>query len=112
VTQAYWLPSKIIIHTVGPVWQGGGEGKPALLESCYINSIHLAINHDARTIAFPAISTGVYAYPIEQASKIACCAVKKALAEYPVHVLEKVWFVCFNKTIADAYQRNMDIFDL
>ena len=93
VTQAYRLPCKIIVHTAGPVWQGGGEGEPALLESCYTNSIHSAVSHAAKTIAFPAISTGVYAYPIDQACRIACCAVKKALTKYPVQVLEKVWFV-------------------
>ncbi len=107
VTQAYRLPCRIIVHTVGPVWQGGGAGEPELLASCYTNSIQAAVCRGARTIAFPSVSTGVYAYPVKEASKIACETVKLMLDKYTAYELEKVWFVCFNKAAADAYRNNI-----
>src|SRR5688572_9030500 len=71
VTRGYLLPAKHVIHTVGPVWQGGARGEPELLASCYHRSLELALHHGLRTIAFPAISCGVYGYPLKQAVKIA-----------------------------------------
>ena len=105
VTQAYNLPCRLVVHTVGPVWRGGSQGEEQLLESCYINSVHAAVAHHAKTIAFPCISTGVYGYPMEAAADVAFRAVKKALIEYPPDALEKVWFVCFSKIGAEIYRR-------
>ncbi len=110
VTQAYNLPCRLVVHTVGPVWRGGSQGEAQLLQSCYINSIHAAVAHHAKTIAFPCISTGVYGYPIEAAADVACRAVKKSLIEYPPDTLEKVWFVCFSRNDAHIYRRKMITF--
>lgn len=75
VTGGGTLPAKYVIHTVGPVWHGGGKGEPELLADCYRNSLRVAREKGARTVAFPAISTGVYGYPKEEAAKIARAAV-------------------------------------
>lgn len=71
VTRGYRLPARHVIHTVGPVWDGGGSGEPELLASCYRRSLAVALEHGIRTIAFPAISCGAYGYPMESAAKIA-----------------------------------------
>jgi O-acetyl-ADP-ribose deacetylase (regulator of RNase III) len=71
ITPGFRLPAKWVIHTVGPVWHGGNRGEAELLANCYINSLKLALENDVRTIAFPAISTGAYGYPLEEATKIA-----------------------------------------
>jgi len=71
ITRGYRLPAKYVIHTVGPVWHGGGSGEPALLASCYRKSLQLAVAQGLGTVAFPAISCGVYGYPMDAASKIA-----------------------------------------
>ncbi|HHV40149.1 MAG TPA: O-acetyl-ADP-ribose deacetylase [Bacteroidales bacterium] len=71
ITKGYNLPARHVIHTVGPVWRGGRAGEPRLLASCYLNSLKLAVEHGVKTLAFPSISTGVYGYPIEEASAIA-----------------------------------------
>ena len=110
VTQAYNLPCRLVMHTVGPVWRGGTQKEEQQLESCYVNSIHAAVAHHAKTIAFPCISTGVYGYPVEAAAEIACIAVRKMLTEYPPDILEKVWFVCFSKHDADIYRHKMIAF--
>ena len=108
VTAAYNLPCKMVVHTPGPVWYGGGRGEADLLRACYINAIRAAVNHGAETIAFPAISTGVYRYPIEAATDIACHAVKDALVQHPS--LQKVIFVCFSDMLYDTYLSKMYIF--
>lgn len=71
ITPGFRLPARFVIHTVGPVWQGGGAGEAVLLESCYRRSLELALNHGVRSIAFPSISTGVYGYPKQEAAAIA-----------------------------------------
>lgn len=76
LTKAYRLPSKVVIHTVGPVWHGGDQGEPGLLASCYRRALTLADRHGLASIAFPAISTGVYGYPIEPAAEIAVQTVR------------------------------------
>ena len=94
ITRGYRLPARYVIHTVGPVWSGGRRGEPALLRSCYERSLALAEEHELRSIAFPAISTGVYGYPIEAATRIAVETVRDSL-ERPSS-LELVRFVCFS----------------
>lgn len=93
ITKGYRLPARFVIHTVGPVWAGGTSGEPDLLRRCYSSAMQLAAEHGVRSIAFPAISTGAYGYPIESAARIAVTAVREALAG-PTSV-ETVRFVCF-----------------
>lgn len=110
VTKAYSLPSKFIIHTVGPVWRGGNNHEASLLESCYKNSIEAAVKSGAKTIAFPSISTGIYGYPIDKAAVIACTAVKHMLEKYPEDIISKVVFVCYGKDTLDKYKELENIF--
>lgn len=102
ITKGYRLPAKHVIHTVGPVWHGGDQGEPELLANCYRNSLQLAVEHGARSIAFPAISTGVYGYPPEQAARIAWDEVQRFLAENDA--LEQVLFVCFDGRTQAIYR--------
>jgi O-acetyl-ADP-ribose deacetylase (regulator of RNase III) len=92
-----------VIHTVGPVWQGGGHGEPALLASCYRACFALARANDLVTVAFPAISCGVYGYPLDAAVAIAVREVRAALAADPK--LDRVVFVCFGAKVRAAYDR-------
>ena len=101
ITKGYRLPAKRVIHTVGPVWSGGNRGEPELLRNCYVNSLRLAAEHGIRSIAFPAISTGAYGYPIESAARIAVDTVRKALSR-PTSV-DLVRFVCFREGDWDLY---------
>ena len=71
ITPGFNLPARYVVHTVGPIWQGGASGEPALLAACYRNSLQLAVDHDLASIAFPAISCGVYGYPLHRAARIA-----------------------------------------
>jgi O-acetyl-ADP-ribose deacetylase (regulator of RNase III) len=93
ITPGFRLPARYVIHTVGPVWHGGDHGEPELLARCYRNALALAVEHDVRSIAFPAISCGVYGYPIREAAEIAVREVR-AFQEKE-HVLEKVLLVAF-----------------
>jgi O-acetyl-ADP-ribose deacetylase (regulator of RNase III) len=95
ITKGYRLPVRYVIHTVGPVWQGGARGEPAQLAACYRNSLRLAAEHGVRTIAFPGISTGVYGYPLEDATRLALSTVQECLAELPA--IEEVRFVTFGE---------------
>lgn len=101
ITPGFRLPAKYVIHTVGPVWRGGGRGEPELLAACYRESLKLAAENGVKTIAFPAISTGVYGYPVKPAAKIAVQTVTEFLAgdDY----IEEVIFVCFDQKTAGAY---------
>lgn len=103
ITGGYRLPARHVIHTVGPVWRGGSAGEPELLASCYRNSLALAVEHGLRTIAFPAISCGVYGYPLEQAARIAVAETERFVREHPS--IESVLFVCFQDDCATAYER-------
>lgn len=106
ITAGYGLSSKHVIHTVGPIWGGGDRGEPELLACCYRNSLALATKHELQTIAFPAISCGIYGYPIEEACRI---AVRETLAYLDRNQLpESVTFVCFGRDIYDAYQAALD----
>lgn len=108
ITKGYNLPAKWVIHTVAPVWQGGNYGEDDLLSSCYRHSLALAEQYEIKTIAFPAISTGVYAFPMERASKIAITEVNKFL--YRHNSLKKVIFVCFGQSAYDFYRLGMTEF--
>jgi O-acetyl-ADP-ribose deacetylase (regulator of RNase III) len=99
ITRGYRLKAKHVIHTVGPVWRGGGEGEPELLASCYRRSLELAAAHGLRSIAFPAISTGVYGYPKEAAAQIAVQTVR-AFEGGPGEVI----FCCFSAEDAMRYE--------
>ena len=103
ITTAGRLPAKYVIHTVGPVWQGGTENEAELLASCYKKSLELALQHDVKTIAFPSISTGIYGYPIEQASRIALREVSSVVEKNGG--LEGVIFVCFSNADLQIYQK-------
>lgn len=98
ITRGYRLTARHVIHTVGPVWRGGASGEPGLLASCYRNSLALAMAHDLQSIAFPAISTGVYGYPKEPATEIAIREVLAGTA--PDHVI----FCCFGADMAALYR--------
>jgi O-acetyl-ADP-ribose deacetylase (regulator of RNase III) len=102
ITGAGRLPCQYVIHTVGPVWQGGNNGEASLLASCYINSLLLAEKHGAKIIAFPNISTGVYGYPKEKAAHIAVESVKKSAPLVP-HI-QRVIFVCFDTENLRLYE--------
>jgi O-acetyl-ADP-ribose deacetylase (regulator of RNase III) len=102
VTGAYQLPCRRVIHTVGPVWHGGSRGEPALLASCYRNSLLLAEQEGLSSIAFPNISTGVYGYPKEPAARVAIDTVKETLPSTPG--ITRVIFVCFDRENLRLYQ--------
>ena len=103
LTKGYRLPAKYVIHTVGPIWHGGGHGEAELLASCYRRSLEVAAAHDIRTLAFPSISTGAYGYPIEQAAAIAVNTVRASLPEFPA--IEEVIFCCFSARDLAVYER-------
>jgi len=106
ITAGYRLPAKHVIHTVGPMWGGGDRGEPELLACCYRNSLALATKHQVRNIAFPAISCGIYGYPIRDACQI---AVRETLAYLDINELPvSVTFVCFGREIYDAYRAALD----
>ena len=102
ITHGYRLPAKWVIHTVGPVWRGGQHGEAALLASCYRNSLALALQHGIRSIAFPAISCGVYGYPVEAAAGIAVHTVSEVLKGD--ERIDEVRFVCFGPAVLAAYR--------
>jgi O-acetyl-ADP-ribose deacetylase (regulator of RNase III) len=101
ITKGYNLPAKYVIHTVGPVWRGGSKGEPELLAGCYRESLKLASDNGIKTIAFPSISTGVYGYPIEKASKIALREIRNYLKDH--QDIGKVVAVCFSEEDHKTY---------
>lgn len=101
ITGGYRLPARYVIHTVGPVWRGGDSGEPELLDSCYKTSLELAVENGVRSIAFPSVSTGIYGFPIEEASRIALRRIVDHLSgDGPV---EKVICCCFGKNDFEVY---------
>jgi O-acetyl-ADP-ribose deacetylase len=104
LTRGYRLRARHVIHTVGPVWQGGGHGEEALLESCYRNSLALVRRHGLRTVAFPAISTGVYRFPLARATEIAVRTVADELRGMPD---TRVTFMCFSDDALAAYEAEL-----
>ena len=105
ITAGYRLAARHVIHTVGPVWQGGESGEPGLLRSCYERSLALAEQHGLASIAFPAISTGVYGYPKESATRIAVETVQEFAAD--ARTLRETIFCCFSETDLLEYQRQL-----
>ncbi len=105
ISSGYKLPARYVIHTVGPVWYGGKNNEPALLESCYRRSLQLAEEKGLRTIAFPNISTGVYGYPKEYAADIAICTVKDWLQNHSLP--EKVIFAIFDEENFTIYRQKL-----
>ena len=103
VTKGYCLPAKYVIHTVGPVWYGGKQGESELLASCYRTSLIQALKLNCRTVAFPAISTGVYHYPPQEAASIAVTECRRFLTEHPDG--PEITFVCFSVAMADIYRQ-------
>jgi len=103
LTRGYRLPARWVIHTVGPVWRGGHDCEDELLANCYRRSLEVAVQNGVRSVAFPAISTGIYGFPLERATRIAVREVLAFLEKNPV--LEKVLFVCFDSGTRDCYQR-------
>jgi O-acetyl-ADP-ribose deacetylase len=101
ITRGYNLPAKWVIHTVGPVWRGGLNGEPELLASCYKCSLALAAEHEIKTVAFPAISCGIYGYPVDKASQVAVAEIMVFLEGD--NMIEKVLFTCFSEEIYQAY---------
>ena len=102
ITRGYRLPSAYVIHTVGPVWRGGHQHEDDLLADCYRNSLKLAVKNGIETIAFPAISTGVYHFPLERATRIALNVVKHFLEQD--ETIKKVMFVCYDRHTFTVYQ--------
>ena len=105
-TTAGKLAARYVIHTVGPVWRGGGHGEPALLADCHTNALGLAAELGCATIAFPAISTGIYGYPIEQAAAVALSTTMASLDERGE--IERVTFVLFDSVTHDYFARTLD----
>lgn len=106
ITRGYRLPARHVIHTVGPVWRGGTHREPELLAACYQSSLRLAIENGIRTIAFPAISCGVYGYPLADAAGIAVRECARAVAAHGT--LEKIIFACFDPAMLDLYRAELE----
>jgi O-acetyl-ADP-ribose deacetylase len=102
LTQGYRLPARYVIHTVGPVWHGGGRGEPELLASCYRRALEVAAQHGVRALAFPSISTGAYGYPFERAAAIAVATVRAAVQQFPD--IAEVIFCCHSAADLAVYQ--------
>ena len=105
MTPGFKLPASYIIHTVGPTYFSSKDNKAELLADCYINSIELAVQHGIRSIAFPAISTGLYSYPVKEATPIAVETVRRSLLVH--EEIEKVVFCCFDEVTLETYKREL-----
>ncbi|HUB91630.1 MAG TPA: O-acetyl-ADP-ribose deacetylase [Dyella sp.] len=101
ITPGFLLPARYVVHTVGPVWKGGHHGEAELLAQCYRSSIALAARHEVRSIAFPAISCGVYGYPPEQAARVAMASLRELLA---IHPAMEVQLCCFDERMAAIWR--------
>jgi O-acetyl-ADP-ribose deacetylase (regulator of RNase III) len=105
LTKGYDLPAKFVIHAVGPVWDGGGHDEDELLARCYRNALATAAGNGIRTIAFPAISTGIYGFPLKRATKIAITEVRNFLKSHPE--IAEVTFCCFDDRTAQVYEETI-----
>jgi O-acetyl-ADP-ribose deacetylase (regulator of RNase III) len=106
LTKGYDLPAKYVIHTVGPVWHGGDAREDELLAACYRHSLSLALRTHIRTIAFPAISTGAYGFPVDRAARIAADETEQFLCTY--REFDRVIFVCYDGATFDAYRHAVE----
>lgn len=104
ITRGYRLPARFVVHTVGPIWRGGGQGEARLLALCYRSALAAAVDAGARTVAFPCISTGIYRYPSEQAAKIAV----ETIRFYADESMDSIVFCCFSQRDVDTYQRLLE----
>jgi len=107
ISKGYNLPAMFVIHTVGPIWNGGNHSEDTLLANCYRNSLNLAVENRIKTIAFPAISTGVYRFPLERSVKIAVEEVKFFLKSD--NSIEKIIFVCFDEITFQSYKAELKL---
>lgn len=105
ITRGYELPARHVIHTVGPVWHGGDQGEPGLLASCYRESLGLALEHQLQTVAFPAISCGVFGYPLDAAVTVAVTECARFVGEHPLP--RQVIFACFDDTALGLYEAEL-----
>jgi O-acetyl-ADP-ribose deacetylase (regulator of RNase III) len=110
ITKGYNLPARFVIHTVGPVWQGGDKGEPDLLASCYRESFKLAVANHIETIAFPAISCGAYYYPVHQAAKIAITQTADFLEHHAA--IRKVYLTCLELAVLKAFNKALSALNL
>jgi O-acetyl-ADP-ribose deacetylase (regulator of RNase III) len=101
ITKGYRLPAKYVIHTVGPIWRGGGRGEADLLTSCYRESLALAVEHACQTVAFPAISCGVYGYPLAEAARVSIGVVEAFLETHELPTVAR--WVMFDEATHDAW---------
>lgn len=106
ITRGYRLPAAHVIHTVGPVWSGGDADEDRLLASCYRRALEVAVENGLRTIAFPAISTGVYGFPVDRAARIAVREVASCLSALPG--IKEVTFCCFSEDSAEAHREALE----
>ena len=106
ITKGYYLPARWVIHTVGPIWNGGDRGEDSLLANCYRNSLALAAQRGIKSLAFPGISTGAYRFPLERAARIAIAETAKFFSAQPA--MERVIFVCFGREAFSVYQQMMN----
>jgi len=106
ITKGYHLPAKHVIHTVGPIWHGGKNNEAELLANCYKNSLQLAVDNNLQSIAFPAISCGIYDYPIEQAAEIAVLTIRQFMSR--TKQLEKVYLVAFSDDMQKTLKMALD----
>ena len=104
ITRGYRLPAKHVIHTVGPVWQGGDKGEPEQLASCYRRSLEIAADYDLKSIAFPVISTGIFGYPADKAARVAVGIIADFIETGPGSI-EQVIFCCFSEPSADEHRK-------
>lgn len=107
ITSGYRLPAKYVIHTVGPVWSGGNKGEDRLLASCYADSVKLAAQAGASSLAFPAISTGIFRFPPDRAAKIAVQSTQDALRDLPLP--DRVIFCCYDHATAAIYRELLGV---
>jgi O-acetyl-ADP-ribose deacetylase (regulator of RNase III) len=105
ITPGFRLPASFVLHAVGPVWRGGNEGEAELLASAYRSSMQLAAENGVRSVAFPAISTGIYGYPLEEATRVAVSAVRDAAA---TSCVERVVFACFTPEVERVYRKFLE----
>ena len=108
ITGAYDLPCRYVIHTVGPIWHGGGSGEAEKLASCYRRSLEVAVENKVRSVAFPSISTGVYGYPVDEAARVAVAEVRRFVAEHPAD-LDLVCWVLFDERNKSAYDKALGV---